>query len=181
MLLKRLNLLVKFLINYLLVYYPFLKTASQATFCYLPFTLQHFYDLAITTPFHWLPIASHSSLTYGSRWGGKHAKQVHLPTYHASLQPVISNSRLISKHVKIQNFSLAVKTLTKKQNVVAILINDHFNQLCKVFIKSNSLKKYILELLSQKKKKSKLLPQKIYFKISPSKNIFQKQFKTVHS
>ena len=89
----------------------------------------------------------------------------------------------MSKHVKIQNLSLAGKTLTKKQNVVAILIDDHFSYLSKVFIKSNSLKKYILELLFQKKKKkknqncslkkyiSKFLPRKIYFKNSPKQFI----------
>ena len=41
----------------------FPNTVSWATFGYLPLTVQHLCDLQDTMPYHWLPSASHPTLT----------------------------------------------------------------------------------------------------------------------
>ena len=45
---------------------PFLNTFSYATFGFLPLTVQHQCDLRDAIPRHWLPDASHPTLTQGS-------------------------------------------------------------------------------------------------------------------
>lgn len=123
--------------------------------------------------------------------GGRHPKHMPWLTCVAWLQPIINNSKLIFKQIKIKNALLAVKALTKSRNILAALINSHFNQfsimlasfnqLPKIVIKNWSLRKYISVLLFHKYN-FKFFPQKIYFwiallqihfKIAPSKNAVQ--------
>ena len=50
-----------------LIHLPLPSTFSQATYGYLPLTVQHLYGLQETMPFHWSSSVSHPTFTQGSR------------------------------------------------------------------------------------------------------------------